>query len=299
MTQPIELIVVDLDGTLLNPDHQMTERVEKALKAAMEKGVKVVIATGKTFHSAKDIIERLSLTTPGIYLQGLAIYQPDGTISHEWKLDPMVARQVITFAEDRGFNILAYSGSRILTRSESPAMNLLHDKYHEPQGEAIGPLVNILDDMPVHKVIAVKLGEPKRITALRWQLEMQLDGKGRLVQAMLNDMVEVLPPNASKGTALKTLLKDMGITADKVLAIGDGENDKEMVEMAGIGVAMGNADDRLKAVADHVVSSNAEDGVAEAVDRFVLGGMLETLLAQQVEDAEATQETTESSEVSE
>ncbi len=305
MTQSIELIAIDLDGTLLDPNHKMTERVEKALKAAMEKGVKVVIATGKTRYSAEDVIARLNLNTPGIYLQGLAVYQADGNISHQWTLDPMVARQVITFAEDRGFDMIVYSGSRLLVRSENNAVRTLTEKYDEPVAEAVGPLVNILDDVPVHKVMAVKLGESKRITALRWQLGMQLDGKGRLVQAMLKDMVEILPPNGSKGTALKAVLKDMGITADKVLAIGDGENDIEMLEMAGIGVAMGNADPRLKAIADHVTRTNAEDGVAEAVDRYVLGGTLETLIAEKVaEEAEAeattnTQEITESSEVTE
>ncbi len=267
---PIELITVDLDATLLNSKSEMSERNEKALKAAIDQGVRVVLATGKTRASGAAIVTRLGLTTPGIFLQGLAIYQPDGNITYQKTLEPEVARQVITFAEDRGYAVAAYSGSRILVRYEDSWFTKLATDYHEPMPEAVGALQNILDDMPVNKVMVVKPGEPVRINALRWQLEKQLDGRGHLTQAMLPDMIEILPPGGSKGTALKVLLKQMGIDAANVLAIGDGENDIDMIQLAGIGVAVGNASEKLKAVADHVVASNDADGVAEAVERFVL-----------------------------
>lgn len=270
MTKTIKLIVVDLDGTLLNSKNEMTTPVETTLKKVIEQGVQVVIATGKTRFSANEIVERLGLKTPGIYLQGLTIYQADGTISYQKTLDPTIARQVITFAEDRGFDVVAYSGARLLARSVFPKLKELSDKYHEPEPEGIGPLQNIVDEMPVNKLIAVKQGEPRRIKALRWQLEMQLGGSARLMQAMIDDMVEILPPKASKGVALQVLLKQLGVPAEETLAIGDGENDIEMIQLAGIGVAIGNADEKLKAVADHVVSTNDEDGVADAIEKFVL-----------------------------
>lgn len=270
MTQPIKLIAVDLDGTLLNSKHQITERTEKALKTAIERGVQVVLATGKTRQSARDIIPRLGINTPGIYLQGLTIYQPDGSISYQKTLDAELARQVITFAEDRGFVVVAYSGTHILVRTASVEGRKLTEDYHEPAPEVVGPLQNILDEMPIHKLIAVRLDEPRRINALRWQLGLQLDGRGRLVQA-LPDMLEILPPGASKGAALKVLLKELGISANEMLAIGDAENDIEMIKLAGIGVAVGNAVQSLKDAADHIVASNDEDGVGEAVERFVLG----------------------------
>lgn len=270
MAQPIDLIVVDLDGTLLNSQHQMSERNEKALRAATDKGIKVVIATGKTRSSSEGVVSRLGLTTPGIYLQGLAIHRPDGSVSFQAELDPTIARQVITFAEDRGFTMLVYSGTKILARSVTSYMEEFARTYHEPVAEAVGPLQNILGVLPVHKMIAVKMGEPKRIKALRWQLEMQLDGKARLTQAAIPDMLEILPPNASKGRALKALLKEIGVAAEKIMVIGDAENDIEMVEMAGIGVAVGNGDPRLKEVADYVVASNDQDGVAEAIEKFIL-----------------------------
>ncbi|RMG76506.1 MAG: HAD family hydrolase [Chloroflexi bacterium] len=269
-TKDIKLIVVDLDGTLLNDNHQLSERNERALKDAISQGVQVVIATGKTFTSARTIIEKLDLKTPGIYVQGLTIYQPDGTLIWQQTLPADVCRRVITFAEDRGFTVVAYAGTRILCRELADGIEQLAEKYHEPMPEGVGPLQNILFDLNINKLMIVKQNNPKKITALRWLLKRQLDGQGRLVQAMLKDMVEVLPPNTSKGSALKHLLKTLGVEAENVLAIGDGENDIEMIQLAGVGVAVANADERLKSVADHVVASNQDDGVAEAVERFVL-----------------------------
>lgn len=271
MQNQVELLAVDLDGTLLNEKNELSERNERALRAAIEKGVKVVIATGKTRYSALQLIAQLGLTTPGIYTQGLTVYNADGKITHEWTLDPNVARQVITFAQDRGFDIIAYSGQRVMVHRTLPAAEKLSERYGEPMPEAVGPLQNMVGEVPIHKLIAVRPGDPRRINALRWQLNMQLDGKGRLVQAMIKDMVEILPPAGSKGTALRVVLKDMSIAANKVMAIGDGENDIEMLQLAGVKVAVNNADERLKAVAEHIVATNIEDGVAEAIEKFILG----------------------------
>lgn len=268
----IKLIVVDLDGTLLNSQHQLTERTEKTLKAAMAQGIQVVLATGKTYIAGKGINQQLNLSTPGIYLQGLAIYNPDGTVRHQQTLDVTIARRVITFAEDRGFFLVAYSGTRLLVRAIT---NSIYDPalYHEPAAEAVGPLQNVLDDLPINKVMAI--GDARRIKALRWQLDMQLNGSVKMTQA-LPEMLEVLPPGASKGTALRVLLKDMNIAPADVLALGDAENDIEMIQLAGIGVAMGNADARTQAAAKYVTASNDADGVAEAVERFVLGEPIPT-----------------------
>lgn len=269
-TQPIQLIAVDLDGTLLNSQHQLTERTEKALKAAIAKGVQVVLATGKTFNSGSWIVKQLNLKTPGIYSQGTVTYNSDGSIRTQQTLTPQIARQVITFGEDRGYLMAVYTSGRILVRSRNARMEELTTHYHEPMPEAVGSLQNVLDTVTINKVLAVAPGDARRTTALRWQLGMQINGSARLLQAGVADMLEVLPKNASKGTALKTLIKDMGVPAAQVMAIGDAENDVEMIQLAGIGVAMGNASAHVKESAKVVVGSNDQDGVAEAIERFVL-----------------------------
>lgn len=269
MTQEIKVIAIDLDGTLLNSDSQLSARNEAVLKKAMAQGIKVVLATGKTYYSARNLIKQLGLDTPGVYLQGLAIHYPDGSSRQIATLDPDILRTVITYAEDRGYDVVAYASNRVMARSTNKDIDELSEKYHDAPVESVGPLQNLVGRVPISKLLFMKRHDHRKINALRWQLNVQLDGKARLTQA-LPDMLELLPAGQSKGRGVKLLLKELGIDEKHLLAIGDGENDVEMIEMAGIGVAVGNANPKLKAVANHIVSTNDEDGVAEAVERFAL-----------------------------
>ena len=277
----IKLIVLDIDGTLLNSNLELSERNEKALKAAIAEGAQVVLATGKTRNAGVKLVERLELTTPGIYLQGLVIYEADGTISYQQTLDEAVARQVLTFGADRGFKFIAYSGTRMmLARRDQELIDGL-TRYHEPPPEVVGPLVNLVGKVSLNKVMAI--GEPRAITALRWQLEAQLNGAARLMQAGIPSMLEILPPGACKGTALRHLLKSMHIDKAQVMAMGDAENDTEMLQLAGLGVAIGNADAALKKVANHIAPTNDEDGVADSIERFVIRRKLDVPVSAGVE----------------
>jgi Cof subfamily protein (haloacid dehalogenase superfamily) len=264
----IRLIAIDIDGTLLDSAHNLTGRVEQAVKAAVAQGAHVVLATGKTRSATLKLLDQLGIKTAGICLQGLAVYDENGSLRHQQTLTPALARQVITFAEDRGFKVLAYSENRLLSRVADQQVADGFAKYHEVAPEGVGPLQNILETTPVNKLIA--FGEPRAIKALRWQLTMQIGGAGRVMQAGVPTMVEILPPGASKGMALKLLLKDMKIASENILAVGDAENDIEMIQLAGIGVAMEQAAQDVKDAADYVVASNDADGVAEALERFVL-----------------------------
>jgi Cof subfamily protein (haloacid dehalogenase superfamily) len=134
----------------------------------------------------------------------------------------------------------------------------------------VGPLYNIIGEIPINKLMLIAKDEPKKAASLRWQLGHMLDGEARLMEIMLKDCIEVLPPNTSKGTTLKSHIEKLGIQPENMMAIGDSTNDIEMLQLAGIGVAVGNANDKLKAVADVVVASSDEHGVAEAINRFVL-----------------------------
>lgn len=266
-TRDIKLIVIDLDGTLLNSEHVLSDRNQTVIRKAIDAGILVVLATGKTRASADSVIAALNLTSPGIYSQGLVITEGDGSIRHQQTMDPAVIRRIVTFAEDRGFTVLAYSGNRILVKEETDYGEFL-EKHHEPPATVVGPIYNILATTPINKLILA--GDKRRVKSMRWQLSHQLEGEISITTANIPTMLEVLPPGASKGKALKILLKDMNINPDQTMVIGDGENDTGMLQLAGLAVAVGNADDRLKEAADFVVSSNDDDGVAEAIERFAL-----------------------------
>ncbi len=263
----VRLIITDLDGTLLNTQHAISPRTEKALRDAIAAGVNVVFATGKTRYSAQSLIKALSLTTPGIYVQGVVTYNGDGSIRNQQLLDTALVRRILTYVQERGFDALIYSGSRILSRRKSEWSDLV-ERYGEPAAEITHDLYQKLPDISINKLCIG--GEESRIRALVWQINKQFQGQVAVTRANVEGMMEILPPGFSKGKGVRALVHDLGIEPKYVMAIGDGENDIDMLKAVGVPVAVNNAHPSLKQVAKYIVASNDDDGVAEAIERFVL-----------------------------
>jgi Cof subfamily protein (haloacid dehalogenase superfamily) len=270
LKREIKLIATDLDGTLLNSEHEITPRTERALKAAIARGVPVILATGKTVHSRHKPIAQLGLNTPGVYSQGLVLINADGSVRYQRDLDNPTACRVVQFAEARGLNLAAIvEGGNRLIAPERHSLTDFMVAHHEPEADYVGPLSAVIDHLPVTKVL-VEI-PPAQMADTYAELAGQLNGTAALVQSMPH-LLEILPPGASKGDGLRRLLDDLGVDPAHVLACGDRDNDFEMLEMVGIGVAMANGSDRLKSIADYVTASNDEDGVGLAVEKFVLHG---------------------------
>lgn len=265
----IQLIVLDVDRTLLSDQNVLSERNKQALAAAQARGVRVMLATGKTFASCAELMATLNIQTPSVFVQGLVVHNPDGAIRHQQTLDPMVVRRIVPYAESQGHLVVAVSGTRLMSKSADSRSDFLATQYGEPPVEAVGSLVNIAATQPINKLLVIG-NDGRAARAMRWQLDKQMDGKVHLVMTHVEQQVEVLPPSVSKGRTVAAVAKELGIPASKVLAVGDGDNDIEMIQFAGFGVAVGNASEGLKRVAKHVVASNNDSGVAEAVERFVL-----------------------------
>lgn len=264
----IKLIVIDIDGTLLNSEHKLTDRNRDTIKKAIAQGVRVVLATGKTRTSVENVVKELGVDTPGVYLQGLMLCNADGTIRKQTTMDKAPARRVITYVENNGFDVLAYSGNRLLAKHNGEPFTEI-SKFGEPQPEVVGPLVNILDTTPINKLVIISTS-PRKLKALRWQLNQQVGEQVTLTSSAVKSQLEVLPKGQSKANGVRILLKDLGVALENVMAIGDAENDIEMLKMVGLGVAVGNALDEVKAAANEVVSSNDNNGVAEAIEKFIL-----------------------------
>ncbi|HYO88149.1 MAG TPA: HAD-IIB family hydrolase, partial [Candidatus Limnocylindrales bacterium] len=138
----IRLIAIDIDGTLLNPQNELTPRVERAIRGALAKNIQIVLATGKSRSAALPFIEKLGIPSAGIFLQGLALSDAQGKILHQQTLDAALLLRVLTILEDRGFQAILYSGTRILVRRRSPETDAVTIPFHEPAPEAVGPLQN-------------------------------------------------------------------------------------------------------------------------------------------------------------
>ena len=268
MNKTIRLVAIDQDGTLLDSHGQLSEKNSRAIRRAVAQGVMVIIATGKSQASGRAVMAALGLNAPGVFTQGLVITAADGSVLFEQGLVSETAVSVINFAQTHQLPLLAYCGERMLAENPGKYTDLLHDHYREPKPEVVGSLIPWVGQITMNKLL---ISDEVTTARTRAALE-QLVGDNAVVVQAVPHYLEVLPPNTSKGKGLRWLLAHLNIDPADVLAIGDGENDLEMLEFVGVGVAMGNAGTAVRAVANHVVATNDESGVAEAIETFVLNG---------------------------
>eukprot|EP00879_Flechtneria_rotunda_P009407 GHRR01009849.1.p1 GENE.GHRR01009849.1~~GHRR01009849.1.p1 ORF type:complete len:357 (+),score=113.98 GHRR01009849.1:259-1329(+) len=265
----IGIIASDVDGTLLNSQQKLTTGVETAIRHAADAGVPLIVATGKARGPwVPEVLPRLGLTLPGVFLQGLLVTDADGQVLYSRCLPNDMVLRCIQLAAKHKLTLTAYCNDRIFCKETDEHTNRLL-WYKEPTPEPVGDLEShLLGTIEVHKLIF--MAPQSTIDVVRPAIEAELAGQASITTA-LSGMLEVLPLGASKGAGVQWLLNHLSKDASGLLALGDGENDIEMLQMAAIGVAMGNAGQNLRSIADAVVSSNDEDGVAEAVHEFVLG----------------------------
>lgn len=264
----ITLIATDIDGTLLNSQHKISPRTKKALKDALAQGVKVMFATGKTYTSAVPFFKELGITTPGVFNQGTSVHNADGSVRYQQSLSPDLLRTIIPYVESRGYCVVVYSGQKLLIKKPDTRADI-YEQYHEPKPEVIGSLTNALETTAFNKLI-IAGDDAKAARAMFWQMQQMIGKTAMLTFAGIPNQFEILPLGVSKGKTTAALCKELGIPAENVLGIGDAENDTDLIQFAGIGVAMGNAPDAIKAIANHVVGTSDEDGLADAIERFVL-----------------------------
>ena len=266
-TPPIKLIISDVDGTLLNSSQQLTKRVEQAIAKVETAGVRFLLATGKARGPWYEAIKhRIGPCKHGVFLQGLAVYDDRGNLIYQRTLEIDVIRDVVALADSAGLTVTSYCGQRILASKVNNQTDRLKF-YKEPDVEAVGFLPDALKDISTHKLIF--MGDQSVIDRIRPEAEALFKGRASLTTA-LEGMLEVLPLNASKGHGVEWLLNHLKVDPVNVMALGDGENDIEMLKLVGLGVAMGQAKAIVKSSAKVIVGTNDEDGVAEALERFVL-----------------------------
>ena len=279
-SRDIRLICLDMDGTLLDPSSSVLESSIEALKLAMERDIRVMLATGKARPAAMAAMEKaglvgdemvVGLNTPGIFLQGLQVYGRGGVALQSGALDMDVARRVLEFATARDIAVTCFLGDDCVTPRVTKELEELHYRYYEPYPEEL-TVEDILRGPPIRKMLMMN-DDVGLMQSIRPDMDKQLRQTSAGTMVAVDTMLEVVPKGWNKGTALQTLLRDMepdGVRVENVMAIGDGANDLEMIAEAGIGVAMGNAVDIVKASADVVVASNDADGIYEAIMKHAL-----------------------------
>ncbi|KAG6644034.1 endoribonuclease YBEY, chloroplastic isoform X2 [Carya illinoinensis] len=268
-------IFCDMDGTLLNSRSQISSANVKALKEAVSRGVKVVIATGKARSAVISILKMVDLSgkdgvvsefSPGVFLQGLLVYGRQGREVFRRNLDPDVCREACLYSWENKIPLIAFTKDRCLTLFNHSLVDSVHTIYHEPKAEIMPSVEHLLAAADIQKMIFLDTPVGVATTLRPYWTEATRD-RATVVQAV-PDMLEIVPHGTSKGSGVKILLDHLGITAEEVMAIGDGENDVEMLELASLGVALSNGSEKTKAVANVIGDSNDEDGVADAIYRY-------------------------------
>ncbi|KAL6216517.1 hypothetical protein ACLB2K_009740 [Fragaria x ananassa] len=268
-------IFCDMDGTLLNSKTQISSTTAKALKEVSSRGVKIVIATGKTRSAVINVFKMVDLAgkdgivsefSPGVFCQGLLVYGKQGREIFKGNLDPNVCREACLYSWENRIPLIAYSEDRCFTLFDHPLVDSLHTVYHEPKGEIMPSVEHLLAAGDIQKVIFMDTAEGVA-TTLRPYWSGAIRDRAAVVQAQ-PDMLEIVPPGTSKGSGVKLLLDHLGVTPKEIMAIGDGENDIEMLELASLGIALSNGSEKTKAVANLIGASNDEDGAADAIYRY-------------------------------
>ncbi|KAL2641506.1 hypothetical protein R1flu_009093 [Riccia fluitans] len=272
-----KILFCDMDGTLLNSKSRVSDVTRDAIRAVLAKGVQVIIATGKTQHGAIAALEPVGLVgdhgiispnLPGVFTQGLQVYGKGGSIIHSAVLDRDIVKEALKYSLELNIPAVGFSGNRILSLFQHTLTDVLHSVYLEPKAEVVPSVTGLMESCAIQKLLFYSTPENIKYK-IRPHWAEQVNGRATLVQA-LDDMLEILPPGQSKGAGVKMLLDHLGVHPEEVMAIGDGENDIEMLELAGWGVAMANGSKRTKEVADARTLSNDEDGAAEAFHRYIL-----------------------------
>jgi len=268
-----KMLVTDMDYTLLNKEKKVSDRNREALRRAMEKGVHMVVATGRIYTSARIYAKLLGLDTPIIASNGALIKDASKTIFRDI-LSQDTVREMLRLCHKYGVYCHFFTENTIYSE-KLINVSLRYTEWNKYMGEEDQVKIRIVDDgeeiveaakSEVLKAVVFD-DDDEKIQKLRDGI--METGIVSVSQSMKHNL-EVMNKGVTKGNAVRILAQMYGINREEIIAIGDNENDISMIEYAGLGIAMGNAEEILKRAADHVTGDYQEDGVAEAIEKFIL-----------------------------
>jgi Cof subfamily protein (haloacid dehalogenase superfamily) len=268
----IRLAFIDLDGTLLAGPRHIAEPSIDAVSRARDAGVDVVLASARLPRYIAPYHEQLGLTTPIIACNGALLWDlvADVPLARA-SLDLGLAAEVVSLARHLGAIPNLESDDHWFADRVNDRILRNVERFGLQPPREIGAIDRILAaGGPADKVFVDIRDLAAHAAAARERLLRTLAGRATVTESVPG-LLDIISLGASKAIMARRLARTLGVTADQVLAVGDGDNDVSLLAWAGIGVAMGNATPTVKAAADAVTSSNLRNGVAEALDRWALG----------------------------
>ena len=265
-----KLVAIDMDGTLLKGDKTVSERTKSAIQSAREMGVTVVLATGRPIEGVSKYLEELDMYTDKDY-----VLSYNGALVQKTKSKESIAKIALEgsdlhylkkLSNELGVNIHAFSEEKGLITPKN-------SKYTEVEANINNIKINeididaISDDEVMIKIMMID--EPEILGPAIDKLPKDVFEKYTVVRSTPY-FLEFLNKEVNKGVGVEMLAKHLGIKREEIITLGDAGNDLHMIEYAGLGIAMGNAFDEVKEAADYITDTNENDGVAKAIEKFIL-----------------------------
>ncbi len=266
---PIKLLVLDLDGTVLRQDGSLSDDLAQIVQEVQDHSVTVMLATGRMVRSAEAYWMQLHLGKGPLiaYNGSMVVEMPNKTPWFSWHLSGDLARLVIQEAINGDILTQVYVGNELwLSKEDERAQHYIRVN-HIPGDVKLGDSILEWPSPPIKILLQ---DDSDKLDQFRAYISSRMVGlQGRIFKSQA-DYLEIVPAGVGKGPALGKVAERLNINYDEIMAIGDAENDLDMLKMAGLGVAMGQAPEFVKQAADVVTRSIDEDGAAYAIRRWLL-----------------------------
>lgn len=262
-----KLIAFDIDGTILNTSSRLSPATENALRGAMDAGIKVIIATGRMYPSAMKALGHLKIDAPCVFYNGAVLRNPT-TGETLWArfMDRRCVSRVLDFYHKNKWYIQIYSNDRLYVADRDDDRCRFYEKLSGIEAIPVGDGIWRFEAR-AEKLLGISLDE--LVFHEMHSRTVSRFGSEIYVATSWGRFVEMAHRSVNKARGVERAAASLGIGREDVMAFGDGNNDKEMIEWAGCGVAMANAPDVVRAAADEVTLSNEEDGVAAVINRIL------------------------------
>ncbi len=261
----IKMVATDIDGTILGYNFIFNPAVKECIKNLCISGIKVVLVTGRMHYAAEKIAKELGISTPIVSYQGGLIKEQgeEGKVLYEKTLSPRRAKEIIRWAKENNVHINLYMNDVLYVENDNTAIKRYTGERYIPYK------VCKFDDLKidnVNKILAIDFTNPELVTS--WVGFLSKKMPELYVVKSTPHFCEISNSAAKKSCAVEFLSKMWGISKDEILAIGDQDNDIELIKSGGIAVAMGNGTQELKACADYITDDVVNDGFVKAVEKF-------------------------------
>ena len=272
------MIAIDLDGTLLSPRGQVTDRARAAVHRALKAGLLVCFATGRNWTESRTVLEAVAHYDSAVFVGGAMVIDTSKQMTlHRTLMDPQLARELCAMLEDAGHAVLALqdtqtAGVDYLVSNDLP-MNPETRHWMTVTNATVHHAGRLASHSHEHTVRVGIVAPREQVAVIQQQLEERFSerifAQVLSVPAAQVDVLEIFDPSVNKWEGIQHIARRHGITREQIVAIGDDLNDLAMIRNAGLGVAMGNARPEVKAIARRVIAPNSEEGLAKFLEELV------------------------------